>query len=155
YVEQDNLYKQWNLARAFHLQNQVARETPVKIYFCPSRRAPGTPPVSIDTMDNTTTPANGAVADYAVCVGDPTRPPGTPSHAHAGNDYWFNPHRDGTPVVPQNGMFRMANDWGQPGNVFVKGHNFGAATDGLSNTILAGEKHVQLGRFGQPGAGDG
>src|SRR5687768_7474294 len=51
YVEQDALHRQWNLGRAFHLQNQAARETPVKAYFCPSRRGPAENVVSAETMD--------------------------------------------------------------------------------------------------------
>jgi hypothetical protein len=80
YIEQDSLFKQWNMTSGgFNNQSQAARETPVKTYYCPSRRAPSTT-VVIDTMDNTTTPANGVPADYAACTGDPA--------TGAGNDYW-------------------------------------------------------------------
>ncbi len=40
---------------------------------------------------------------------------------------------------------------GEPNGAFqfgVRGHNFSAIRDGLSNTILAGEKHVPQTRFG-------
>jgi hypothetical protein len=145
YVEQDTLHKQWNLSRAFHLQTQVARETPVKTYFCPSRRSASGAAVSTDTMDNTSTPANGVVADYAACVGDPS--------AGAGNDYWW---PGASSLGGNNGVFRMANDWSTtPSGPNRPGAKFGEITDGLSNTIMAGEKHVQQGRFGQASAGDG
>jgi prepilin-type N-terminal cleavage/methylation domain-containing protein len=51
YVEQDALYQQWNLSRAFNLQTATARETPVSIYFCPSRRTAQGAPISEDVMD--------------------------------------------------------------------------------------------------------
>src|SRR5947209_3255451 len=38
YLEQDNLYKQWNLPLTYYEQSDVARKTPVPVYFCPSRR---------------------------------------------------------------------------------------------------------------------
>jgi len=46
FIEQDNLYNQWNLNGTYYQQNNIARMTNVKGYFCPSRRAandaPGT-----------------------------------------------------------------------------------------------------------------
>src|SRR4029079_13410248 len=39
YMEQDNLYRQWDLNRYYYEQNTVAQTTPVKNYFCPSRRS--------------------------------------------------------------------------------------------------------------------
>ena len=147
YIEQDTLHQQWNLGRSFDRQNQVARETPVKMYFCPSRRSAKNAAISTDTMDSTTTPANGVVADYAACVGDPS--------TGAGNDYWWTVNDDGSPNVPNNGVFQLANNWSRGGSGFVPGLSMAAVTDGLSNTILAGEKHVQLGRFGDRTVGDG
>src|SRR5436190_10731319 len=48
YVEQGVLYNQWNLVATYYDQNDIARRTPVPIYFCPSRRGPmGPPPFSI------------------------------------------------------------------------------------------------------------
>src|SRR5947209_3341384 len=42
YMEQDNLYRQWNSTPLYYFQSDVARLTPVKSYFCPSRRGPDT-----------------------------------------------------------------------------------------------------------------
>ncbi|MBY0456335.1 MAG: DUF1559 domain-containing protein, partial [Gemmataceae bacterium] len=125
----------------------VARETPVKIYFCPSRRSPSGGNVSTDTMDNTTTPANGVVADYAVCTGNPA--------TGASNDYWWTVNQDGTANNPNNGAFWLANNWSQGGTGFRKGARFADISDGLSNTVFAGEKHVPQGRFNDAGVGDG
>ena len=41
YLEQDNLYRAWNLGFPYYQQSAVARTTQVKGYFCPSRRAAG------------------------------------------------------------------------------------------------------------------
>src|SRR5215472_16283486 len=42
FIEQDNLYRQWNINFTYYQQNPVARLSPVKIYFCPSRRSSNT-----------------------------------------------------------------------------------------------------------------
>jgi prepilin-type N-terminal cleavage/methylation domain-containing protein len=40
YIEQDNLYQQWDSAKALYvLTNFSPLETPVPLYFCPSRRS--------------------------------------------------------------------------------------------------------------------
>jgi prepilin-type N-terminal cleavage/methylation domain-containing protein len=72
YLEQDNLYHQWNLGGTYYQQNAVARTTSVKGYFCASRRT------SVDGLsisgDVLTMPDGqrvhfpGALADYAVVV---------------------------------------------------------------------------------------
>src|SRR5262249_4008347 len=75
YIEQDNLYDRWNLKRTYYDQNDTARLTPVKIYFCPSRRTSTSngPPASIsgDTPswgNDLSAQVPGALGDYAVCV---------------------------------------------------------------------------------------
>jgi len=75
YLEQDNLYRQWNLSNSYYQQNNTARQTAVKTYFCPSRRAPNTSPgLSIFGDSPSDGPANGphfpgALGDYAACQG--------------------------------------------------------------------------------------
>ncbi len=143
YVEQDGMFKQWNMGAAFNSQNAVARETAVKTYFCPGRRSVSASNVSIDTMDNTTTAANGAVGDYAVCSGNPA--------TGASGDYW---QVDPANPIANNGAFWMANNFPLSG-VIRKGATFTEIVDGLSNTVFAGEKHVPIGRFNDPAVGDG
>jgi prepilin-type N-terminal cleavage/methylation domain-containing protein len=145
FLEQDNLHRQWRLTTAYNGQNAVARESAVKTYFCPSRRSPTGNNLSTDTMDNTTTPANGVVADYAVCTGNPA--------TGANNDYWW---QGASNLGGCNGAFRMANDWSTtPSGPNRRGAAFGEVTDGLSNTVFAGEKHVPRNRFNDINVGDG
>src|SRR5689334_11119315 len=74
YVEQDNLYRQWDLHLTYYQQNNTARLTPVKSYFCPSRRSSssGGPPSSVSGDLPSWGPAGtnvpGALGDYAVVV---------------------------------------------------------------------------------------
>jgi hypothetical protein len=76
YLEQDNLYNQWNMARQYYDQNDAARRTPVRIYFCPSRRSVGSAPEASMSGDQSLL-ANGSLAsnvpgglgDYAVNLG--------------------------------------------------------------------------------------
>jgi prepilin-type N-terminal cleavage/methylation domain-containing protein len=128
YLEQDNLYRQWNVAQQYYSQSDVARTTPVKGYFCPTRRTAETAPtasVSGDVPDNGN-PVDyhvpGALADYACSLGT------------GEVDYWW-----GTP--PADGAFQYGT---QP-------ITLASVTDGLSNTLFVGEKQVPLGRFGQGG----
>jgi hypothetical protein len=76
YLEHDNLFAQWDLSKTYYQQSDLARRTPLKIYFCPSRRLPNTAPgVSIWGDSENPDEANyvnvpGALNDYAVCIGD-------------------------------------------------------------------------------------
>ncbi len=72
FMEQDNLYRQWDLRLTYYQQSIVARMTPVKSYFCPSRRDSNTPP-GASTFGDTPSwqpgaHSPGALGDYAACV---------------------------------------------------------------------------------------
>ncbi|CAN5441087.1 DUF1559 domain-containing protein [soil metagenome] len=124
YVEQDNLYAQWNLNATYYDQTDLARKTPVKGYYCPSRRGVGAEPsVSVSgdypSFGQGTTNVPGALGDYAANIGT------------TGADY-------PNPTVPPNGCFQLG----------PKGIRINAISDGSSNTIMLGEKHVPLGKAG-------
>ncbi|MBA4067202.1 MAG: hypothetical protein C0501_26550 [Isosphaera sp.] len=74
YLEQENLYRRWDLARSYYEQPAVARVTAVKGYFCPSRRTsagPGQLSVSGDILvlpGGTLPHLPGATSDYAVAI---------------------------------------------------------------------------------------
>jgi prepilin-type N-terminal cleavage/methylation domain-containing protein len=75
YLEQNNLYREWNLSQTYYQQNTTARLSTVPNYFCPSRRLPSQTPTASLSGD---VPSNGpptgpnvpgALNDYAVSVG--------------------------------------------------------------------------------------
>jgi len=73
YLEQDNLYRQWDLQRSYFEQSDTARTTAVKGYFCPSRRGAGDgPSIAGDVIQVLPTKVYvhfpGAVGDYSVVV---------------------------------------------------------------------------------------
>jgi prepilin-type N-terminal cleavage/methylation domain-containing protein len=132
FVEQTPLYNQWNLPNTYYDQSDTARRTAVKLYFCPSRRGPQSPPgvsISGDVNDDTggvNPHVPGAMGDYAACTGTE--------------------NCDGADCVGAvNGAFRTEFD---QFNRRVGSMRFSDITDGLSNTFLVGEKHVTQGHFG-------
>jgi hypothetical protein len=135
HIEQDNLFRQWDIPRPYYDQSDIARLSRVPIYFCPSRRTAQTPPlasISGDQNDDLGTVLGplvpGALGDYATCTG---------------TDNCDGCDCDGRIF---NGAFRAAfNQYGQPLNPLT----FGQITDGASNTLFVGDKHVQLDNFGR------
>ena len=127
FLEQNNLYNQWNLGQSYFLQNNVARMSPVKGYFCPSHRSPNDPPTSSISGDypssatagSATTNIPGALGDYAVVI-DPS-----------GTD------EPSVTTTSLNGSFQIGI-----------GYTILSFTDGTSNTLLVGEKHVPNGDNG-------
>jgi prepilin-type N-terminal cleavage/methylation domain-containing protein len=75
YLEQPNLFAQWNLGLSYYQQSNVARLTSLPGYFCPTRRLRSSAPqesLSGDVPSNLPPSAPnvpGALADYAVSVG--------------------------------------------------------------------------------------
>jgi type II secretory pathway pseudopilin PulG len=134
YLEQNNLYQLWDLALTYYDQSPNARQGQVVGYYCPSRRSPQTVPtlsVAGDQNDDigfTLGPHTpGALGDYAACTGTD--------------------NCDGADCAgAYNGAFRVGVDqWGQ----FIGPVRLADITDGLSNTIFVGEKHVQQNNFGK------
>jgi prepilin-type N-terminal cleavage/methylation domain-containing protein len=105
-------------------QSQAARQGIVPAFFCPSRRSPTTPPVYAIGEPVTDGTGGGALGDYAACIGT------------TGDDIWNGTYTSACP----NGLFQLGTN-----GVGIK---VAQVTDGLSNTFMIGEKHVQLGQFG-------
>lgn len=119
YIEQDNLYRQWDLRYLASKQSPSAYQTQVKFYLCPSR-----PPAVLSIGDFAT--PGGALSDYAASFG---------TAAQFVNS-------DGA-IIPTNGPYGKD----AAGNVLLLSWtpqlNLLSVTDGTSNTLMFGEKHVR------------
>jgi prepilin-type N-terminal cleavage/methylation domain-containing protein/prepilin-type processing-associated H-X9-DG protein len=121
YLEHHTLYKLWNLENPVSEAPSEAMLTPIENYFCPSRRSPNNAPSSKPFKQREGCvlfdSVPGALGDYAACIGS------------TGVDFPL-VTLDNDVILP-NGAFEYVNG--------IKWINF---TDGFSNTLLAGEKHV-------------
>jgi prepilin-type N-terminal cleavage/methylation domain-containing protein len=139
YMEQMNLYNQWNLSLEYNYYRSPTTTvgTQVSTYLCPARRSP--PQLSITGY--TRPPWGGfpgALSDYATSGGNTTE---------VLSDTRFMKG----PLVYSDTVFD------KPKNLVVTWRSrtsFADVTDGLSNTLLIGEKHVRPTEFGKESEGD-
>jgi prepilin-type N-terminal cleavage/methylation domain-containing protein/prepilin-type processing-associated H-X9-DG protein len=144
YVEQQNFANLWDVTRIYHQQMPLARTTTLKIFFCPTRRSPMTSPGSQNT--DTGTDGNGgfesACGDYACCDGDG----------------WNRNQADarGAMIAPILTNPNIGDNNPYPARIygFRSVTNFNTISDGLSNTLLIGEKHMRIGGLGLASNGD-
>jgi prepilin-type N-terminal cleavage/methylation domain-containing protein/prepilin-type processing-associated H-X9-DG protein len=146
YVEQENAFKLWDLRSfpsgngprftspggsrsngygiPYWAQSQAAVRAGVKTFFCPSRRGLDSPGGVNGLSIASGNDIAGAMGDYACCTGT------------TGRD-WADP----TTRTIANGAFRIGLDG--------IGRRLVEITDGTSNTILIGDKHVKSDQFGR------
>ncbi len=136
YIEQPAIYKLWVVdSGTFDIRVQGAREARVPVYFCPSRRTSSGAQIIPENMD--AGPATtGTPGDYAVCASD---------SSVRTNDYW----ETDVNGPGANGLFQRWNPNG--GKSPRLGTPFAQVTDGLSNTIMMGDKHVAKTQINDPG----
>ena len=140
YIEQQDLYNQWNLAQEYYLQPPAVVQTQTKIYYCPAHRLPNQLSTQGDTPDNGNpagiTNYSGACGDYAACCGD----------------FNYSSWEDG---VNANGAI-VVGTYTINGTTLEKWTGivpFAAITDGLSNTLLIGDKFIPPQHYGLGGTG--
>jgi prepilin-type N-terminal cleavage/methylation domain-containing protein len=140
-LEQENLYRLWPEGWPYPVVDPKAPPgtvkldaaqilaTPVAVYFCPSFRGSSSQQVSQPFPQRPGCVLGGglsvALGDYAACVGT------------TGYDYTVT-LSPGSPPLEHNGVCRA-----------VTGVRFEDVTDGLTHTLLAGEKHVPPGTEGR------
>jgi len=168
YIEQDNVYKLWDIHEGYAPNpitqpNDAARQSLVKIFFCPSRRAPMLDKLGEDTGPNGHGDAHsqGACGDYACCAGDASS--GHQVNERVANGAIINGHVLDN-YIPQQDV-EGGNGIDQPNAnpprlPLIRINKFSSYTamdripDGTSNTFLIGEKHVRPDHFGEAGDGD-
>jgi prepilin-type N-terminal cleavage/methylation domain-containing protein len=144
YLEQQNLTKLWDITKTFDKQSALARTTTLPVFFCPSRRSPMTSPPAEngDTGQDGNGHLEGACGDYGVCDGDGNNRNTTTANGAIIAPFLINPN------IGDN------NPWPAPIFSFRSMTRIASITDGTSNTLLVGEKHVRPGHLGEAGDGD-
>jgi prepilin-type N-terminal cleavage/methylation domain-containing protein len=135
YIEQQGLYKDWDLSRRYVDQPVAAvRTTSLKLFYCPSRRNP--PLQSEPGGPDGNFP--GALGDYAGCGGD--------RMGYNGELDGFNATTGGG----ANGVMVIAESQVASNRLtFWAGQmRIAYIFDGTSNTFLIGERHVPISMFG-------
>jgi hypothetical protein len=133
FIEEDNAHDLWNFNLEYYQQAPEVRLHAPAVFFCPTRRGKSGQRLSIGNDVHQSNPSGphvpGALSDYAACAGDPS----------GVNDYHPAHSRTLPPNKPANGAFWLKG---------VPVLSFKSITDGLSNTLFIGEKHIPNYRFG-------
>lgn len=131
FMEQVNLYQQFDPKLKIAAQNAAAMQASVPGYVCPSRHKSG----AQSTQYDGSTGKNGSLGDYATVDGPSADDP---------------PYRR----VSATGMIITANSTAPAVvGVWKSLTNFASTTDGLSNTIMIGEKHIKSIDIGKESSG--
>jgi len=141
YMEQPGQFALWDMNKSYYNQSDAARLPTLKILVCPTRRKPPQQSRNIsghaeDILQGTSNPhVPGGVADYAANTGT----------------------QDGTTDYYEGGTFSgvlYTIQTAANGPFWYKGKamRFSMVTDGLSNTIFLGEKHVSVSELNGEGS---
>jgi prepilin-type N-terminal cleavage/methylation domain-containing protein/prepilin-type processing-associated H-X9-DG protein len=128
YIEQQNLYGQWDITLAYEKHKEVVTKQAVPVYFCPSRRRP----TAAFSNESATSGPSGGLSDFASCGGrgpnDNTTAQGVPNQYARGAMICARWRMNTSPlsVADWQGQVRLAT-----------------ITDGTSNTLLFGDKQVR------------
>jgi len=145
FMEQTALPEQWDDRLKYYDQSDIARETPIPMYFCPSRRDGkilSTQGDDILSPFETSGHVRGVVSDYACSAGH--GPPGVWNWITSNGAFIMGEGETEPATVP-------AGWYAPPGAELVQWKSrttFASITDGTSHTIIVGEKHVRPTRIG-------
>jgi prepilin-type N-terminal cleavage/methylation domain-containing protein/prepilin-type processing-associated H-X9-DG protein len=131
YLEQGAFRNAWDFNKNYYNQTQQIRTQTIKALFCPARRTPMTQDANNgDQVDN--------------------------SAATSTRYFWDGPTQNQTTNnVATNGVFPLSNNWLVGGTGFRNGFRIADISDGLSNTLMIGEKHVPFNMYGDVNSRDG
>jgi hypothetical protein len=127
YMEAEQLWELFNFSQRINhgsQPNDPGRRTALAAYICPTRRTDLAKAVTVDSTGNN----GGACSDYAGCGGS--------------DDFYgrrVSQGANGVFVVPEDNQFTGEDDNEWYWECSVK---FSGIKDGLSNTLLVGEKHI-------------
>ncbi len=142
------MLESWDPDETYYGQTDTARTYQVSIYLCPSRR--GSPAISIDGDSNTNGSPHfpGGLGDYACNIGDidPCRDapfkPASGTTSHANGPFVYGGRKGSANDDPDN---NTGCDSVSPGSLRPSNKvTFTKISDGLSHTLLIGEKHVPV-----------
>jgi prepilin-type N-terminal cleavage/methylation domain-containing protein/prepilin-type processing-associated H-X9-DG protein len=158
FLEAESLHKKWTLNDSFRSHEEEVRNEGLSVFVCPTRRSatnaigrrqfsisgstttmtlPCGCPITV-TTGGTEEEVTGAVGDYAGNHGDLS-----PGAWGSPDDLWFG--GNGTGVIISSRA--VCND-DKPGD-WLDRIRADDIDDGTSNTFLAGELHVPIGRLGK------
>ena len=145
YMEQESLFRQFDLTKTCPNQPAKAMQTAVATYVCPSRRSVGMQSVQFDAA---ATGRNGACGDYATVDG-------WDSSTYRYVDANGKPRSEGM-IVTAGGSPVASSTVATPPAKWWSGTRLHDVTDGLGQTLMIGEKHVRLVNLGnETTGGDG
>lgn len=136
-MEQDNLYKQWDLTRTYYEQAPAVQNALVRGYLCPTRRGTAMPSTDLEVSS--------------------TGQPDTLLHPGTQGDYACNGGQFYNAIVDNplcNGAMCSANAQLNAGGQVTSWQSqtgLKDISDGTSQTFLVGEKHSVRSKWGQSG----
>jgi prepilin-type N-terminal cleavage/methylation domain-containing protein len=147
YIEQGALFNQWNMTQQYYQQTTAVQQATVKTFLCPSRSRPaGAVSTSGDVPDSPPGGSHypGSLSDYACSTGNQG------SYSGVSPTWYDGPWGNGA-IIGSSACLSGGNVATFRGRVPIA-----AITDGTSNTLLIGEKHVTPTKMGiGGGTGDG
>ncbi|HLJ93072.1 MAG TPA: DUF1559 domain-containing protein [Gemmataceae bacterium] len=143
YLEQEAIYRMWNLQKRWPEQstNPDPRPHNLSVFFCPSRRSAAGLGFSVNDVANAPAdslgPFPGGLGDYACNTGNDStnnRPRGALTYSRARG------------ITPTGTILTGNFDASPIGTVitsFQSVTSIASITDGTTNTLLIGEKHIR------------
>ena len=154
FIDGANKLAQFDIDWTYYVQTDSAIQQQISYYYCPSRRQP--PHLSVNGDDRGPVAHRpGAMCDYAMNAGDGAYTPWQTApyggNGMARNTRYANP--DGAWSGPGSGVLHGSSPHATYTGWKIQ-RTFADVTDGLSNTLMVGEKYVHPQHWGESAWGD-